>query len=391
MQTEQVSVRIRPLVRDDGDQVLKLWSEAFGEEPTPATPPVNPIDRPGRQTVVAECDGTLIGAVVERDFHSWFGGVEVSTSGIAGVTVAVEQRGAGLLTPLFEASQAEARNRGALISTMYPTAAGIYRRLGFEIVGALEIIEVPTADLAVRGDTVPVRRASVEDLPAVRAAYSRWARQQHGPLTRTGPSFPATDAEVVGEFSGITVAESTSGQVTGYASWKRGEGYGDKACIRVADLFADDRASLVSLMQALSGHASVAPRTTIRSSGVDPWRLLLRSNAGTVVHRDPYGLAVLNVQAFAAIGYPTSIEAELPFRWRDQGYLLSVSGGRGDVSATDVATDARTFTDSGIALAFAGSQTAATQRTLGHLTGSTTHDSIWDILIPAPVHIRDYF
>jgi len=387
-----VTLRIRPLHRDDGDQALKLWAEAFGEEEPPTGPaPVHPIDRPGRRTVVADDDGVLAGAVVERDFHSWFGGAEVPTSGIAGVTVAVERRGAGLLAPLFEASLAGARDRGALVSTMYPTAAGIYRRLGYEIVGALEDIEVPTADLAVPGDTVPVRRAVADDLPAIREVYTRWARSQHGPLTRTGPSFPATDAEVIGEFSGITVAESAPGQVSGYASWKRGEGYGADARIRVADLFADDLASLVSLLRALSGHASVAPRTVIRSSGTEPWRLLLRSNAGTVVHRDPYGLAILDVDAFAAIGYLEAFEAELPFRWRDCGYVLTVSGGRGDVTRADVADDARTFTDSGIALAFAGTQTAASQRLLGHLTGTAAQDSLWDTLITGPLHIRDYF
>lgn len=387
-----MSLRIRPLHRDDGDQALKLWAEAFGEEePSTGSAPVHPIDRPGRRTVVADDGGMLAGAVVERDFHSWFGGAEVSTSGIAGVTVAVERRGSGLLAPLFEASLAGARDRGALVSTMYPTAAGIYRRLGYEIVGALEDIEVPTAALAVPGDTVPVRRAAARDLPAIRDVYARWARHQHGPLTRTGPSFPATDAEVIGEFSGITVAESVPGRITGYASWKRGEGYGADARIRVADLFADDLASLVSLLRALSGHASVAPRTVIRSSGTEPWRLLLRSNAGTVVHRDPYGLAILDVRAFAAIGYPGAVEAELPFRWRDSGYVLTVSGGRGDIASAEVADDARTFTDSGIALAFAGSQGAAAQRVLGQLTGSAAQDSIWDTLITRPLHIRDYF
>jgi len=387
-----VSIQIRPLHRDDDPQVKKLWAEAFGEDDqSPTAPPVNAVDRPGRHTVVADDHGTLAGAVVERDFTSWFGGREVPTSGIAGVTVALERRGTGLLDPLLEASRAVARERGALVSTMYPTAAGIYRRLGYEIVGALEDVEVPTADLAVAGDTVPVRRATLDDIPTIRAIYSRWAAAQHGPLTRTGPSFPTTDAEVLGEFSGITLAESSAGRITGYASWKRGPGYGEKASIRVADLFAVDRPSLVSLLRALSHHASVAPHTIIRTSGFEPWRLLLRSNAGTVVHRDPYGLAVLDVQAFAAIGYPDAIEAELPFRWNDASYLLTVSGGRGEVTTTSVPDDARTFTDVGIALAFSGSQTSTSQRLLGHLSGSSIHDSTWDALVPGPLHIRDYF
>ncbi len=381
---------IRHLARDDEEQATRLWSEAFGEDPPPG-PPVNPVDRPGRRIHVAELDGRLVGSVIDREYDSWFGGRQVPTAGIAGVTVAVEQRGAGLLRPLFDACLTEARERGALVSTMFPTAAGIYRRLGYEVVGSLDDLEVPTAELDVAGDAVPLRRATVDDVPAIRAVHARWAAQQHGPLTRTGPSFPATDAELVNEFSGITVTEPAPGHVSGYVSWKRGTGYGESARLRVADLIADDRHSLAALLRSLAGHASVAPFTVIRTSGLEPWRLLLRSNAGRVVHRDPYGLAVLDVAALAAVGYPTAIEAELPFRWRGAGHVLTVSGGSAHVAPATVPDDARTVTDAGLAMAFAGAQSSAGQRLLGHLTGSGADDATWDALVSRPFHVRDYF
>lgn len=375
----------------DDAAALKLWAEAFGEQDHGRPPSFKPSELPGRRIHVAKADGELVGAAIDREYTSWWGGAEVSTAGIAGVAVRAEHRGTGLLTPLFDACLNESRERGALVSTMFPTAAGIYRRLGYEVVGHLDDVEVPTADLAVNGDTVPVRRATLADVPAIRAAYTRWASQQHGPLTRTGPSFPATDSELLDDFSGITVAEAQPGHITGYVSCKRGEGYGSSARIRVADLIADDRASLRSLMRTLASNASVAPSTVIRTSGYEPWRHLLGKDSGTIVHRDPYAFAVLDVRAFEAMTYPEGISAELPFRWNDRDYVLSVTNTRGHINVEPVGVDARTLSDAGIALAFARSQTASGQRTLGYLTGSTADDSTWNALLNHRFAIRDYF
>ena len=54
-------------------------------------------------------------------------------AGIAAVAVRPEHRGSGLLAPLFAALLADARERGAVVSTLFPTAPGIYRRLGYEV------------------------------------------------------------------------------------------------------------------------------------------------------------------------------------------------------------------------------------------------------------------
>ena len=35
-----------------------------------------------------------------------------------------------------------------------------------------------------------LRRGTADDLDAMQAAYTRWAREHDGPLTRSGPQFP---------------------------------------------------------------------------------------------------------------------------------------------------------------------------------------------------------
>ena len=122
----------------------------------------------------------LAGVATVRAFRSWFGGDAVPTAGIAAVAVRPEHRGSGLLAPLFAALLADARDRGAVVSTLFPTAPGIYRRLGYEIVGELADVEVPVEPLtripAPAGITL--RRADPDDerdVAAHRDIYARWA------------------------------------------------------------------------------------------------------------------------------------------------------------------------------------------------------------------------
>ena len=66
-------------------------------------------------------------------------------------------------------------------SGLYPTAPGIYRRLGYEIVGELADVEVPVAPLTriPAPPGVVLRRADPadeRDAAAHQAVYVRWAR-----------------------------------------------------------------------------------------------------------------------------------------------------------------------------------------------------------------------
>ncbi len=381
---------IRPLERSDDEQITGLLTEAFGDW-AESEPHVNPIDRPGRRFWVAEDAGRLIGSVVDRDFDTWFGGVAVPTSGIAAVAVQAEARGRGLLTPLFERALTGARERGALISTLYPVSPGIYRRFGFAPVATLDDVSVPTRALAVPGDTVPTRRATAEDLPAIREVYTRWASDHNGALTRTGESFPRTDAETLGAVTGYSVAESSPGTVTGYASWSRGAGYGTEATITVWELLADDVASLTSLMNVIASFDSVAPTTIVRTSGRAEWTHLVRRGNLRTTHRREYGMCVLDIAVLEQIAYPDGLELALPFSWGGSGHVLTVSGGRGHTEAADVG-GARALDSGGLALTICGSLRSPDLRRLGHLTGDAGHDQYWDFLFGSrQPRVLDYF
>ncbi|MGJ9422907.1 GNAT family N-acetyltransferase [Aeromicrobium sp. CF3.5] len=381
---------IRPLEVRDDEPIRRLFVEGFGDWDDPH-PRIPFSERKGRSTYVTEVDGQLRAAVSERHYDSWFGGAQIPTAGVSSVTVQAESRGHGLLSPLFEAMSNGARERGALLSTLYPTSPGIYRRFGYAPIVDLMELRVPTLALAVPGDTVPTRRATAADLPGIREVYRRWAADHNGPLTRLGESFPDPDQTVISSVTGFTVAESSPGAISGYVAWDRGRGYGAEASIKVWDLHADDPASLVSLMRSISSFSSVADTTVIRTSGDPEWRQLLRQGSIQQVHRSSYAMAVLDVGVLERMHYPDGLEVGMPFSWKGTGHVLEVSAGRAQVQSADVGA-ARSLDAAGLALTISGAQRSAALRRLGHLTGDTGDDEFWDFLFGSrQPHIRDYF
>jgi len=394
--------QVRPLTADDIRASRRLGWEAFG---VPGSPPTEvPTEFPPGMRPFGAFDGEILAArMIDREYDSHFGGTLVPTCGIAGVTTAAEYRGAGLLTPLFRATLHAARQRGAAISTLFPTAPRIYRRFGYEMAGDYVTVEVPTTSLAAlpAGDTLLVRRATAGDYDAVRTVYAAWASAQNGPLTRTGPSFPATADEFIESFTAVTVAVDGEGVVHGYVSWDRGQGYGENARLEVADLIATRPEATRALLAVLGSFASVAPTTRIDTSGVDLARLLIPSLHWRVVDSSPYMVRLLDLpSAFGTRRFAPHVEARLPFTLADEfldelsgDWLLEVGGGIAQCTrAEGRGVGGPAFDGRGLALMYAGSQGAANLRMAGLLRGEAGQDPIWDNLFGGrQFHIRDYF
>lgn len=405
----------RPLTRADVEQTIALGREAFGEPP-PGTPPLDPaaFPRPGTHSWGTFEDGRLVTKVVEREYHSWWGGAQVATHGVAGVAVAAEHRGGGHLLPLFrEVLAAGLRERGEAVSTLYPTAPGIYRGLGYELVTSLDTVEVPAAALArVRApEGVTLRRATVDDVPALRAAYDRWAARQHGPLVRRGPSWPATDAELLAEVTGTTLALGRDEEVLGYAAWRRGRGYDDAAVLEVDDLVVRHADAARALWPFLGSFASVVGRVRLQTSGTDAARLVLPTAHWAVVGSHPYMLRVhdlveaVRARALTDLPVPDAAVALAVAGDRlgtlDGGYVLGVSDGAVTCARAGVqegaGAGALRLTPQGLALLWAGAWSVGALREAGLVAGGREADdalldAVWSAgARGAALHVRDYF
>ena len=384
--------------------MARLSGEAFGvpDEPPGGRERERDLDQPGYRWWGVADGPRLVAQAADRAYDGWFGGRVLPLAGIAGVTVAVEARGRGVLGPLLVALLEQARERGAVLSTLFPSAPGIYRRTGYETIVTTQEVDVPSSVLAAlpASPGVTLRRAEEQDAEALRRAYDTWASGVDGALTRRGVSFPATDAELVGAHTGVTLAEGPDGEVLGYASWTRGPGRGPGPELSVADLVATRTGAYAALLRAVGSFSSVASTVRLRTSGHDLVRLLLPATAWAPVVEELYMLKVLDVAAAF-----TGARCAPSLAWRgtftlagdvlpglDGAYAVDAAAGR-LTCVRAPATDDRRLAPRGLALLVTGAVPCRDLRVLGLLTGGDpAQDADWDALVAGRVRgVLDHF
>lgn len=355
---------IRRATAADARVSARLSQEAFGGRL--ADPPADP-SAPHKVTYLAELGGRVVGKAADRPLTSWYGGKPVPTCGIASVVVQPEMRGRGIAREVLRHVLGQAAKRAPL-ATLFPTAPGIYRGLGFGYVGAMTWVELATADLTgLAAPEVTLRRVERDDLGAVAEVYDAWAAQHDGPLRRSPDDHMIPDDLDAHRF---TLAVDGGGRACGYAVWRRAGSLHDGSRLEVDDLVALDAASARALLASLGSLASAAPRVRILGAGEDllPW--LLPSARFAVVDRRPYHLAILDVAgAFEARGYGAGVAPSatasvrvsgLPLAEQDGAYRIEIAEGRARVDRLGdaVGQDLPRLSGQGLAMLYAGAPPA---------------------------------
>ena len=395
-------LKIRRLTADDAEASRALGFEAFGMPKTPPTGPAT-LDTPGRRFWGGFDGDRLAARLAVRAYHSWFGGQEVPTAGVASVTVGMEYRGVGALGPLFQVALDEARATGAVISTLFPSAPGIYRRFGYELVSDYRTVRLPSellARVASPLTTVGLRRATAEDAAEIDRVYTAWAARQNGPLTRRGVSFP-NPAGYLDDFDGVTLALDPDGAVIGFASWDRGQGYGSEATLEVSDLLASTADGYRALLRAIGTFATITGHTKIDTSGDDLIPLFLPKLVWETTRSDPYMLSVIDVPGAVGVRrFGAGVSVDLGFAVHGHfveevngGYRLRVEDGVPHCEPAPVEGGGLALSARGLALLYAGVQSCANLRFAGLLEGGTSaEDEALDALFGGrQFHIRNYF
>ena len=390
---------IRRLTSEDREASFKLGSLTFGYHAQPMPDHFDPA-KPGWVSYGAfDPEGRLVAKAVDREQGQWFGGRVVPTSGVAGVAVVPDKRRKGLGRLVLTRLLQEARERGAAISTLFPTTPFPYRRLGWEEVGALTYFALPASALAgVRPDPrVELRPATLGDFSAISGLYREVAAAGTGLMERSGPLFTTGD-DMIGHFDGVTVATDTTGAVVGYASWDRGPGYDASGKLTVYDLIGSTGGATATLLAMIAGWASVAPNIVLRLPDQDPAFLHLASMGTRVESRQPWMARMVDAQAaVSARGWPPHLSGRVDLElgdeicsWNEGRFVLELSGGEGKLSAGGEGTlrlEAR-----GMALWYSGAATPASLRRAGLLSGPAGDDAFLQAATagPAPA-LLDYF
>lgn len=136
---------------------------------------------------VAIVDGEIASVAAEFPFDQWFGGHALACNAVWGVATLPEHRGRGLASATTEAVMRAGRDRGAVVSTLFPAVVAPYRRLGYELGGTFTKHRIAIEAIPPQPRDVPtVQLYDVErDTDGVRACYRTFAARHTGPVEPT--------------------------------------------------------------------------------------------------------------------------------------------------------------------------------------------------------------
>lgn len=383
------TLELRDLSVDDLDDLIRVRIRSFG--PMPA-------DRDGwrreatkyveaRRYLGVYADGEIVAGARIFDFAQWWHGRLVPMAGVAGVVVAPEFRGRGAATMLLRGVLDRSAELGAALAALYPAAAAVYRKVGYEFVGARHRFTFTTS--ALRGldaGGVQVRRATPDDAATLvaLATDARSRARESGPIR-----WPESDLRETLE------DEDTFGYLTddGFVLY----GWHGRD-LRVEELVAGSPESARALLATVASGASIAKRVEVFAAPDDPVQLLAPEEALHDMHVERWMLRLVDAPAaIAARGWPSGLEVDQLIRIDDPDrsantgtWRLRVKDGAGSLTADD--GDAVTFGARGLAALYAGLPVDAL-RIAGLVTGGDADaDAALEHAFAGPTaYLLDYF
>lgn len=180
--------------RDDERELLHEMSQhAFSDRPHPFNEEEDRAGHPLDRRLVATVNGHVAGKLAVWEFGQWFGGRRVPVGGLASVVVKPEFRGRGIATRLLHTVLEQMRDRGEVLSSLYPMNHTLYRRAGWQSGGGYPQHEVPLrmlTDLPRPDRDMEFRPPTVDDLPVLRELSDAVRQREQGTLSY-GPVFAA--------------------------------------------------------------------------------------------------------------------------------------------------------------------------------------------------------
>lgn len=184
----EVNVRVRSAEGADLYPLARLWAQSFPGERTVADRVAQleaGIPYGGLDTAwLLEDRGRLAGAFKAYTLRQHLGGASVPMLGLAAVATSPTARRRGVGRALCEHALRLGRERGDLVSVLYPFRPSFYRAFGWGVAGELQSYRFSPAALPAYEQARGVRGAEPEDLGAVMACYARAASRSNGLIER---------------------------------------------------------------------------------------------------------------------------------------------------------------------------------------------------------------
>ena len=284
-----------------------------------------------------------------RPFGQFFGGRSVPMGGFSPVVVAPEHRGHGYGSVVTAAQFPLMRERGEVISGLYPAQTQLYRGNGFEIAGAYTYRTVPTRSLQKLRPSghVAIRRAGSDDLPAIKDRYRRFAATQEGWLDRPDVWWDRIFEPGKLHEQHLYVVDGAEG-IDAYLRYRHREAKPHGYTIVVEELCAEDPDVALALWRLVGSSSTQAELAQVPGAPEHPLLLQLPDQDLTTTDEIRWMLRIVDAPgAIAARGYPPAVRATVDLdvadrqcdwnagRWRlvvDDGSASLERGGDGDVA-----------------------------------------------------------
>jgi len=273
-------------------------------------------------------------------FGQFFGGRAVPMGGLSSIAVAPEHRGKGFAGRILRALLDVMRRRGQVISTLFPATTSLYRAHGWELGGAYVVRSLlPRALRALRADCrIAVRRATLDDVPAMRACYARLAPATNGFLDRPDSWWEW----LLGGWNDLQVylSEDVEGLANGYVVYRHVERLPEESTgfrVHVHELLAPHVHALAGLWRVVGSSAGQVVGVTYRTAPEDPLLLLLPEQDVRLASEGRWMLRLVDAPAaIAARGFPPGFAAQVPLEledrqceWNAGRWVLEIRDGQG--------------------------------------------------------------
>jgi predicted acetyltransferase len=335
-----------------------------------------------------------------RPFGQFFGGQRVAMGGFSPVGVAPEHRGRGLASRITSAQFPDLRERGEVLSALYPATTKLYRGVGFEVAGVWHSYKLFTRHLQKLPPApgVVVRRATVEDVPAIQSCYLRHARHRGGYLDR-GEAWWSRLLTKEFDKHHAYVVDGDGGEVDGYVLYNHEKAKDWGFVIAIHDLLADRPDVALALWRLIASSSTMARQIAVNGPPEDRMLLLLPEQDFEEGMSLRWMLRLIDVAgAMSGRGYRAAVTGTVDFDiadttcdWNAGKWRLSVEGGKGELTRGGKGTIGVPI--NALAALYAGYMAPRVLTDIGLLRGASERDlDTLDALFAAPTPwMPDFF
>lgn len=313
---------LRTATDDDFAQLIEMVSGAFLSDPDGGLDHLRMVIEPDRRHVMTDGD-RIVGSAGVQTREMTVPGGPIPVAHVTAVAVAPTHRRRGVLSRLMEAQLADIRRREEPVAALWASESMIYGRFGYGRASWNVMYEMPTAEIAVPGETPPGRLhqgvpANMRDAMAV--VLERVRPQRPGLSARPGRWWEFRTQDPPERRGGMSSERAVIYQgddgPEGYAMWRTKSGWahtGPAGEASVTEILAASREAYAALWRFLLS-IDLVRTVHVGFAAVDDPLVHLVSNARALAPRLIPGLWVRVTDVPAALQarrYQAPIDAVL--------------------------------------------------------------------------------